>query len=179
MRAGHKHEMHSHSLPFASRPVSKCRTLTPVPCRSRQHRGKRRDCPGAGPHTLDGLRVPGLSQQHPGHWGAQWTLQQNPDQGSRSEPWRSSGVRHRHQLSLKGAPSQQQLHGAPTLLTRLQTLTKQMRKEPKSGQGGHTARRTTHGQGWKPSSPNCSPKKNRPTLPLHVNLQLSKSLIFI
>ena len=27
-RAGHKREMHSHSLPFASRPVRKCGTLT-------------------------------------------------------------------------------------------------------------------------------------------------------
>uniref|UniRef100_A0A8C0RH19 Contactin-2 n=1 Tax=Canis lupus familiaris TaxID=9615 RepID=A0A8C0RH19_CANLF len=51
-------------------PHSTCREVEAGSDQSRQHRGQRRDCPGAGPHALDGLRVPGRSQQHPGHLGS-------------------------------------------------------------------------------------------------------------
>lgn len=54
VRAGYDEVSRTQSLPIPSGLMS-AGTLTSVSCRSRQHRGQRRDCPGAGSHPLDGL----------------------------------------------------------------------------------------------------------------------------
>lgn len=82
--------------------------------RSCKHRGQRRDSPGGEPHPLDGLRVSGPSEQHPGSRGAKLTLQQNPHQRSRyvqicSEEKR--GIRGTYPTRQKGKAGLQQASG--------------------------------------------------------------------